>query len=301
MGECLLDGGFQSGLEIIRRYRSDQLVGDAPVAPDDERFGHPVHSPFDGRAAVAVGPVGCKRIAVPAEKAPRIVRLVLVIHSDDVHARVRRDRHEQRRFLPARHAPRGPHIEHRDATLKLRTVEAGHRLAVALEAGKRRQIGPRGRMSDEGRGDARRIAGAEPQYEQCGMRTEVHHDGPARMPACSIISVRTRRRMISLRIAARCNVTNNSVNATAMTMSGTRIAGWIAGPPRRSTEAGWCSVFHQSTENLMIGILIAPTSVSTAAARAACVGSSMVRHNASMPRYIRNRTSTEVSRASQTQ
>ena len=91
---------------------------------------------------------------------------------DKYLARVRRDRHEQRRFLPARHAPRGPHIEHRDATLKLRTVEAGHRLAVALEAGKRRQIGPRGRMSDQGRGDARRIAGAEPQYEQCGEREE---------------------------------------------------------------------------------------------------------------------------------
>ena len=37
----------------------------------------------------------------------------------------------------------------------------------------------------------------------------------------------------------------------------------------RITEAGWCSVFHQSTENLMIGKLMAPTSVSTAAARAA--------------------------------
>jgi hypothetical protein len=37
--------------------------------------------------------------------------------------------------------------------------------------------------------------------------------------------VRTRRRMISLRMAATCSVTNNSVKATAMTMSGTRMAG----------------------------------------------------------------------------
>src|SRR5262245_8764162 len=100
MGECLLDGGLQSGPEIIRRYRSDQLVGYTSVAPDDERFGHPVHAPFDGGAAVAVGSVGDKWIAVSAEKAPRIVRLVLVIHSNHAQARVRRDRHEQRRFLP---------------------------------------------------------------------------------------------------------------------------------------------------------------------------------------------------------
>src|SRR4029450_5844783 len=105
MGERLFDGGLQSGLEIIRRYRSDQLVAAAAAAPADERFGHPVYSPFDGGTAVAVGSVGGKWIAVPAEKAPRIVRLVLVIHSNHAQARVRGDRHEQRRFLPARHAP----------------------------------------------------------------------------------------------------------------------------------------------------------------------------------------------------
>ena len=69
----------------------------------------------------------------------------------------------------------------------------------------------------------------------------------------------------------------------------------------RNTEAGWCSVFHQSTENLMIGRLIAPTSVRIAAARAAREGSSTARHSAITPRYIRNSTSTEVSRASHTQ
>src|SRR6185503_18752340 len=75
----------------------------------------------------------------------------------------------------------------------------------------------------------------------------------------------------------------------------------MLGPPIRITEAGWCSVFHQSTENLMIGRLMAPTRVSTAAARAARDGSSTVRHSAMTPRYIRNRISTEVSRASHTQ
>src|SRR4029079_13466716 len=72
-------------------------------------------------------------------------------------------------------------------------------------------------------------------------------------------------------------------------------------PPMRIAEAGWCSVFRQSTENLMIGKLIAPTSVSTAAARAAREGSSTARHSAINPRYIRNRISTEVSRASHSQ
>ena len=43
------------------------------------------------------------------------------------------------------------------------------------------------------------------------------------------------------------------------------------------TEAGWCSVFHHSTENLMIGRLIAPSSVRIAAARALRPGPSTVR------------------------
>ena len=51
----------------------------------------------------------------------------------------------------------------------------------------------------------------------------------------------------------------------------------------------------------MIGMLMAPTSVNTAAARAARVGSSMVRQSAITPRYNRNSTSTEVRRASHTQ
>src|SRR5262245_16172579 len=40
--------------------------------------------------------------------------------------------------------------------------------------------------------------------------------------ACIICRLRTRRRRISLRIAARCNVTNSSEKATAITSSGIR-------------------------------------------------------------------------------
>ena len=52
---------------------------------------------------------------------------------------------------------------------------------------------------------------------------------------------------------ARWRATPTRVNATAMTSSGQSMVGWIVGPPRRNTEAGWCRVFHQSTENLTIG------------------------------------------------
>src|SRR3954453_12290409 len=50
----------------------------------------------------------------------------------------------------------------------------------------------------------------------------------------------------------------------------------------------------------MIGKLIAPTSVKITAARAASDESSTARHSAIKPRYIKNRISTEVSRASHT-
>ncbi len=74
----------------------------------------------------------------------------------------------------------------------------------------------------------------------------------------------------------------------------------MVGPSMRKTEAGWCKVFHQSTENLMMGILMKPTSVRTATDLALLVGSSTARDKAIMPRYMRNSTKTEVSRASHT-
>ena len=70
----------------------------------------------------------------------------------------------------------------------------------------------------------------------------------------------------------------------AITSRGHNNSGAIFGPSIRNTEAGWCSVFHHSTENLMIGRSTAPTSVRIAAARAARPGSSMERHSAINPR-----------------
>ncbi len=57
----------------------------------------------------------------------------------------------------------------------------------------------------------------------------------------------------------------------------------MVGPPIRRIEAGWWSVDHQFTENLMIGRFTAPTRVRIATVRAARFGSSTVRHKAMMP------------------
>src|SRR5262249_61876145 len=63
-------------------------------------------------------------------------------------------------------------VEHGYLAGKFRAIETRHRLAVALEAGKGRQIGAWGSMADQGGGDARRIAAAQPQYEQCSESEE---------------------------------------------------------------------------------------------------------------------------------
>ena len=77
-------------------------------------------------------------------------------------------------------------------------------------------------------------------------------------------------------MAASTSVAKVSVNAIVTMNSGMRMEASIVGPPMRNTEAGWCSVLHHSTENLMIGKSIAPTSVRMAAARAARDGSSTI-------------------------
>ena len=59
--------------------------------------------------------------------------------------------------------------------------------------------------------------------DEASVRAEVDHGfaAAARMSR----NVRTRRRRSSLRMAERCSVTNNSVKATAMISSGTRMVG----------------------------------------------------------------------------
>ena len=61
--------------------------------------------------------------------------------------------------------------------------------------------------------------------DETGVRTEVHWPLPGADCACISISARTRRRRISLPMAATCSVRNNSVNASAITSSGIRMVG----------------------------------------------------------------------------
>src|SRR3954467_13423718 len=160
---------------------------------------------------------------------------------------------------------------------------------------------------DIGRHDERRIGterhdhAAPTSFDVLPSREPVPTSESATRLACIICRDRTRRRKISLRIAARCSVTQRRGNAIAITSSGIKKDLSSDEPPIRITEAGWCSVFHQSTENLMIGRLSAPTSVRMAEGRAAPVGAAHARHSALTPRYIMNRISTEVSRASHSQ
>lgn len=55
---------------------------------------------------------------------------------------------------------------------------------------------------------------------------------------------------------------------TNIVNKGHNIEASIDTPPERKRLAGWCRVFHQSTENLTIGRLIAPTRANIAAGRA---------------------------------
>src|SRR5438045_7877934 len=64
-------------------------------------------------------------------------------------------------------------------------------------------------------------------HDERRMRAEIHYHAPATASACIISMVRTRRRRISLRMAARCSVRNNSVNAAIMVISGMRMVGWM--------------------------------------------------------------------------
>ena len=109
----------------------------------------------------------------------------------------------------------------------------------------------------------------------CGPRSIC--SPPARAPPACSRSVRTRRRRISLRMAARCSVDEQQHERERHHEQRDQDA--RDGSPGRRGAAprpAGAACCHQSTENLMIGRLIAPTSVRIAAARAARDGSSTV-------------------------
>src|SRR5262249_30237119 len=82
----LLELGLQNAIEIVRRDRTDELVGNPAVAADDEVLRHAVDSPFDRGTPIEVGARGRVRIAVAAEKPTGVVGLVLVVDADDADA-----------------------------------------------------------------------------------------------------------------------------------------------------------------------------------------------------------------------
>src|ERR1700742_403646 len=65
----LVDLGAKDGVDVVRRYRADQLVDDGAFAADDEGFGHAIDAPFDRGAAVGVDADDAEGIAVAAEEA----------------------------------------------------------------------------------------------------------------------------------------------------------------------------------------------------------------------------------------
>src|SRR6185312_17347700 len=75
------------------------------------------------------------------------------------------------------------------------------------------------------------------QDDETGVRPEVHcrpflnFSQPSCARACSISMLRTRRRRISLRMAATCSVTNRSVKAITMANSGTSMLLSMVDPP----------------------------------------------------------------------
>jgi len=87
-----------------------------------------------------------------------------------------------------------------------------------------------------------------------------------------------------VRMRSTSSVRNSSEKPAAITSRGTSIEMSIRGPPTRMTLAGWCNVFHQSTENLMIGRLTAPTSARTEPALPPREGSSKAFTSAMYPR-----------------
>src|SRR6185369_179659 len=96
-------------------------------AIDHERLGYAVHTPVDRGAAVGVGADRRERIAVAADEAPRILRLVLVVDADDADALVLGELHQEWRLVVAGDAPRRPHIDQRHRALEVGRGDAGHR------------------------------------------------------------------------------------------------------------------------------------------------------------------------------
>ena len=55
MPKRLLDLWLYDVVDVLRRNRPHQLIGDLAVATDDEGFRNPVNAPFDRSASADIG------------------------------------------------------------------------------------------------------------------------------------------------------------------------------------------------------------------------------------------------------
>jgi hypothetical protein len=154
--------------------RPDEAIGDLAVAVDDEGFGHAIDAEVDRGPAVGVG-ADCRiRIALLAQKLAHVGGAVLIGEANESHPErlespISGDPHQDRMLLAAWDAPGGEDID--DGHMVLAQIRVGETVG-ALQPLDPRQGKGRDRLADERRGQARRIAGKQPQEKQRRDRAE---------------------------------------------------------------------------------------------------------------------------------
>src|SRR5262249_9369169 len=102
--DCRNDGRLQR----LGRDRAGVLVDHHAAAIDHEGLGPRDHAPLDAGPAVAIHANRGERVAVAAEEAAGVGRLVLVVDAVEAHSRLLLQRYQLRVLLQAGRAPRGP-------------------------------------------------------------------------------------------------------------------------------------------------------------------------------------------------
>ena len=142
------------------------LVPNGAVRADHEGLGHAVDAPIDGRAPRRIGADGGEGVAEVAQEAASVVGIVLVVDADDPDGRVLGQLDEGRMLLPARHAPRRPHVHDRHPALEVGVGKARHGRARFRQA--RHGVEGEGwhRAADQGGRHARGVAREQAHQEQ---------------------------------------------------------------------------------------------------------------------------------------
>src|SRR6056297_177700 len=135
------------------------------------------------------------------------------------------------------------------------------------------------RQEDISAEDNKRQRRARPDVPCVFTESQVFHDYPFPMTSRSHFLFRSRTR-ISARARTISTAKKKNVKPSHMTSSGISMSGFMLGLPSFEIVAGWCRVFHHSTEYLMIGMLITPMIASSALARSARFSSSMAARSA---------------------